>query len=97
MGKIKEVIEVSNNLADNIIARFKNRENEKDRKRTEKSFFVPKNVIVENGYELSINKYKKTEYITEEYPPTTEIIAELNELEMKVSEALLELRGMLDE
>ena len=32
---------------------------EKDRERTEKSFFVPKDEIVGNDYDLSINKYKK--------------------------------------
>ena len=31
--------------------------------RTEKSFFVPKDEIAENDYDLSINKYKKIEYI----------------------------------
>ena len=36
--------------------------NEENNPRTAKSFFVPKNEIAENGYDLSINKYKKTEY-----------------------------------
>ena len=68
---------------------------ENDRKRTEQSFFVPKEEIVENGYDLSINKYKKVEYVPVEYPPTSEIIAEIKELQKKISKGIEELEGML--
>ena len=78
-----------------IIARFKNLEAETDRQRTEKSFFVPKDEIVENGYDLSINKYKKTEYKAVEYAPTAQILAELQELEAEIAKGLAELEGML--
>ena len=72
---------VADNDIPDIIARFRNLDAEKDRQRTEKSFFVPKAEIVENGYDLSINKYKKTEYKSVEYPPTSEIMAQLRKLE----------------
>ncbi|MEG1925714.1 MAG: class I SAM-dependent DNA methyltransferase [Ruthenibacterium sp.] len=88
---------VAENDIPDIIARFKNRENETDRQRTDKSFLVPIKEIVENGYDLSINKYKKTEYVPIEYPSTKEILAELNELETEISEGLEELVGMLNE
>jgi len=78
-----------------IIGRFHSLEKETDRKRTEQSFFVPKEEIVENGYDLSINKYKKVEYVPVEYPPTNEIIAEIKELQKKISEGIEELEGML--
>ena len=78
-----------------IIARFRNPEAEKDRQRTEKSFFVPKAEIVENGYDLSINKYKKTEYKPVDYPPTSEIIAQLRSLEKEIGKAMDELEEML--
>ena len=78
-----------------IIARFRNLEAEKDRPRTEKSFFVPKAEIVENGYDLSINKYRKTEYKPVEYPSTQEIMADLHELEMQITQGLAELEEML--
>ena len=86
---------VADNDIPDIIARFRNPEAEKDRRRTEKSFLVPRAEIVENGYDLSINKYKKTEYKPVEYPPTNEILAELHELEMQITESLAELEGML--
>ena len=54
-----------------------------------------KQEIVENGYDLSINKYKKTEYKPVEYAPTTQILAELQELEAEIAKGLAELEGML--
>ena len=86
---------VSENDIPDIIARFSNREGEQDRARTEKSFFVPKAEIVENGYDLSINKYKKTEYVPVEYPSTQELMADLHELELEITKGLAELEGML--
>ena len=68
---------------------------EENNPRTAKSFFVPKDEIVENGYDLSINKYKKTEYVAVEYPSTTEILADLHELEMQIAAGLAELEEML--
>ena len=50
--------EVKENDIPDIIARFQNLDAETDRKRTEQSFFVPKEEIAANGYDLSINKYK---------------------------------------
>ena len=69
--------------------------NEEANPRTAKSFFVPKAEIVENGYDLSINKYKKTEYKAVEYAPTAQILAELQELEAEITKGLAELEGML--
>lgn len=79
-----------------IIARFHHLEQEESRERTEQSFFVPKQEIVENGYDLSINKYKKTEYTAVEYPPTSEILDKLDALEQEIQAGLKELRGMLE-
>ena len=78
-----------------IVARFHKLDEEKDRARTDKSFFVPKSEIVENSYDLSLNKYKKTEYQAVEYPSTKEILAELNDLEKEIAKGLAELEGML--
>ena len=86
---------VADNDIPDIIARFRNLDAEKDHQRTEKSFFVPKAEIVENGYDLSINKYKKTEYKPVEYPPTSEIMAQLRKLEQEIGAAMDELEGML--
>ena len=87
--------EVKENDIPDIIARFHDLAGEESRERTEKSFFVPKDEIVENGYDLSINKYKKTEYKAVEYVPTSQILAELNELEAEITKGLKELEGIL--
>lgn len=87
--------EVKENDIPDIIARFKNLEAENDRKRTDQSFFVKKQEIVDNAYDLSINKYKEIEYIPVEYPPTSEIMANLRALEKEVQESMAELEKML--
>lgn len=86
---------VQENDIPDIIARFRNLDGEADRKRTEKSFFVPKDEIVGNDYDLSINKYKQTEYKPVEYPPTSEIMAELRKIESEIATAMNELDGLL--
>lgn len=78
-----------------IIERFHHMDKEEGRERTEQSFFVPKQEIVDNGYDLSINKYKKTEYVAVEYPSTAEILDKLDTLETQIVAELKELRGML--
>ena len=65
--------------------------------KTEKSFFVPKEEIVDNDYDLSINKYKQTEYKAVEYPPTDEILAQLRELEKQIAVEMDELEKLLKE
>jgi type I restriction enzyme M protein len=90
----KRSVITENDIPD-IIERFRNRDAEADRKRTEKSFMVPKQEIVDNGYDLSINKYKKVEYVAVEYPPTSEIMDKIMELDAEVTEAIKELKAML--
>lgn len=87
--------ETQENDIPDIISRFHNPEQETARQRTEQSFFVPKQEIADNDYDLSINKYKKVEYVPVEYPSTAEIMANLHELEMEITAGLEELEGML--
>ncbi|SFR82648.1 type I restriction-modification system subunit M [[Clostridium] aminophilum] len=79
-----------------IIERFKHLDQEKDRKRTEKSFMVSKEEIQENDYDLSINKYKEVEYQKVEYPPTSEIMANIRELESQIEKEMDELEKLLN-
>ena len=88
---------VEENDIPDIIERFKNLDKETDRKRTEQSFFVDKQEIADNGYDLSINKYKEVEYVPVEYPPTSEIMANLRSLEKEINTAMNELEAMLTE
>ncbi|OUO60579.1 DNA methyltransferase [Collinsella sp. An271] len=95
--------EVSENDIPDIVKRYADwRENgsesgEASRARTEKSFVVPKEEIVENDYDLSINKYKEIVYEKVDYPPTSEIMADLIASEAEIQKGLLELQAMLEE
>lgn len=86
---------VSENDIPDIIARYHNLEKEIDRKRTEKSFFVAKNEIVDNGYDLSINKYKEVEYDKVEYESPKVIIQRIKELENQILEGLNDIERMV--
>ena len=87
--------EIADNDIPDIIARFHNLDGEAGRERTEQSFLVPKQEIVENGYDLSINKYKKVAYVAVEYPPTSEIVGRLYELQEQISHEMDELKKLL--
>ena len=89
--------EINENDIPDIVQRFNSLDNEKDRKRTDKSFFVPKAEIVENDYDLSINKYKEIEYERIEYPPTKEIMKEILEINSEIAKELDELGKLLED
>ena len=78
-----------------IIERFRNLDKEAERKRTDKSFMVPKKDIVDNDYDLSINKYKEVEYVAVEYPPTSEIMANIRKIEAEIAREMDELEKLL--
>ena len=86
---------VKENDIPDIIERFKHLDKEIGRKKTEKSFMVDKKDIVDNDYDLSINRYKEIEYKPVEYPPTKDIIAEIEKLDKEVNDALQELKALL--
>lgn len=85
----------SDDLPD-IINRWKNLDGEKDRKRTEQSFFVPKEEIVKGGYDLSINRYKEIEYEEVEYDAPSVILGRVSELEKEIMDGVKELREMVE-
>lgn len=87
--------EIAENDIPDIIARFRVLDGETTRARTDRSFLVPKQEIVDNGYDLSINKYKKTEYRAVEYPSTQEILTDLRELEKKINVEMDALEDLL--
>lgn len=86
---------LNNSDIPDIVSRFHALDAEESRERTEQSFLVPKEEIVGNDYDLSINKYKKSTYVEEEYPHPLEIMTEINELEMEITAGLAELEAIL--
>ena len=88
---------IEDNDITDIIERFEHIDRESERKRTEQSFLVSKQEIVDNGYDLSINKYKEIEYIPVEYPPTSEILANIKALNEQIMADTIELERLLNE
>ncbi len=81
-------------LAD-ILARWQDRDAERDRARTDQSFLVPKAEIAENDYDLSINRYKEVEYEAVEYDPPQVILERLAKLEEEIAQGRAKLEAML--
>ena len=88
---------IKENDIPDIIKRFNNRnsEEEQERARTEKSFFVPKEEIVENDYDLSINKYKEIVVEKKEYEEPKVILKMVIDMENELQQKLKELEEML--
>ena len=86
---------VKENDIPDIIARFKNLDGETHRDRTDQSFLVPVEEIREKGYDLSINKYKKMDYIPVSYPPVEDLMEEIRSLEMRLGERMLVIEKLL--
>ena len=82
---------------EDIVTRYQNMDAETDRERTDQSFLVPKQEIADNGYDLSINKYKKTVTQATEYPPSKVIMANLKNINNRIATGLDEMEAMLDE
>jgi type I restriction enzyme M protein len=92
----KRSLEKEDNIPD-IITRFHNLEGEKGRKPTEQSFLVDKSAIVDNDYDLSINRYKEIVYEKIEYDPPEVIMTRLDELTLDIAAKMTELRGLISE
>ena len=88
---------IKENDIPDIIKRFNNRnsEEEQERARTEKSFFVPKEEIVENDYDLSINKYKEIVVEKKEYEEPKVILKRVIDVENELQQKLKELEELL--
>lgn len=78
-----------------VVARFDHLAAEESRERSEQSFFVPKQEIIDNEYDLSINKYKKVLPAAVEYPPTSELLDSIEQLEAKIQSHVANLRKLL--
>ena len=84
-----------NDLPD-ILTRWQQRDAETERKRTDRSFLVPKAEIAGNDYDLSINRYKEVEYEAVEHDPPQVILQRLAKLEDEIAAGRKELEGMLN-
>ncbi len=88
---------VKENDIPDIIKRFNNRnsEDEQTRSRAEKSFFVSKEEIAENDYDLSINKYKEIVVEKKEYEEPKVILKRIMDMENELQQKLKELEEIV--
>lgn len=86
---------VKENDIPDIIKRWENLDKEKNRKKSDQSFFVSKKDIVKNDYDLSINRYKEVHYKEETYDPPAQILDRVAALESEITTGIKQLRGML--
>src|SRR2546426_959804 len=75
-----------NNLPD-ILARWHERDgDERQRPRTAQSFCVSKADLVEQGYDLSVNRYKEVVHEEVQHRPPRELLADLAKLEAEIQQ-----------
>lgn len=84
-----------NNLPDTLAHWHQRDRAELERPRTAQSFCVPKSEIVEQGYDLSISRYKKVIHERIEHRAPQDILVELEGLESEIQQEMKSLRGML--
>ena len=84
-----------NNLPD-VLARWKERDkSEAKRPRTAQSFRIPKSEIRDQGYDLSLNRYKEVVHAEVAHRVPDEILKALGQLEAEIQQGMKELEGML--
>jgi hypothetical protein len=64
-----------------------------DGNRKSKSFFVPIQEIIDNNYDLSINRYKEIEYDEIKYEKPKEILKKINQLEKEILKGISDLEN----
>ena len=87
----------SRNFGDlhHIVTAFNTKHTAKTNDRKQQYFFVPKKEIAENGYDLSLSKYKEEVYEEVLYEKPTVIFDKLQSLENEIQIGLNELKNMM--
>jgi type I restriction enzyme M protein len=78
-----------------IIQHYSNRKKENPTDRKGKCFFVPISEIKENGFDLSISRYKEIEYEEVQYEKPEIIIEKIEALEKEIQNGLKDLKSLL--
>ena len=86
---------IEGNDIPDIINRYHNLLAESNRSRTDQSFMVPVKEILDNKYDLSINRYKEVVYEEKTYEKPTVIISQIEKLDIERSELMNRLKEML--
>lgn len=87
---------IKDNDIPDIIKRYNKLNVEAERTRKEQSFLVPFDEIKDNDWDLSINRYKEIVYEEIKYDEPDVIIDAIKKLDIKRTEALLNLEKMME-
>ena len=87
--------EVDNSNLPDIVERFTSLDKEIDRKRTDQSFLVPLQQIIDHDWDLSINRYKEVVYDEMIFAPPLEIIDDIETIDQERRDSLLHLKKLL--
>ncbi|MEQ4302661.1 class I SAM-dependent DNA methyltransferase [Plantactinospora sp. B6F1] len=94
LGEFSEADHVRNNLPDALARWTERNDAERKRARNEQSFCVPKDDIVAQDYDLSLNRYKAVAHEEIEHRPPLEIFAELERLEVEIQQGMADLKAL---
>lgn len=78
-----------------IIEKYKVKENHTENNRNAKHFFVTKSEIIENNYDLSFNTYKEEAYAEIEYDEPKDILEKLGEIESQIQDELKQIKSLI--
>lgn len=78
-----------------ILNRYSNIKSEFSRTRKDKSFMVPKQEIIDNEYDFTLNKYKEIDIPEVHYDKPKTILKEINNVEKSIQQHLKELEDIL--
>ncbi len=78
-----------------IVSKYKKRDPKKDTDRKEKGFFVSREELVENDYDLSLNRYKEDVYDEVEYEEPGVILERLEKIEGEIQKEIIDLKSIL--
>src|SRR5699024_1884912 len=82
---------VKNNIPD-ILRRWEDLDAEEEQDRKSQSFFVPKEEIADQKYDLNVKRYKEIDYDEIDYDEPSEIIYEIENLETEIADGLKEVK-----
>lgn len=87
---------LGNSDLNDVLARWQQRTTtETGRTRTDRSFLVPKAEIAENGYDLSLNRYKEVEHEEIVHKEPAQIISDMEKLEQEIAQGMTELKELI--
>ncbi len=78
-----------------VVDRYRKRDVKKDKDRTQKWFFVPKQELVENEYDLSLSKYKVEVYEEAVFKSAKDVLKRLLDIENDILLGIKEIQKLV--